>query len=205
MDDRPRTTTGLPAAHHHGLGARPPLKTGRPPVSIALIYGSTTGNTENAAEMIRDELGDRLTFFGDVNQIKPSDLLAYDVLILGCPTWHIGELQDDWEMFLPGMRSLDLRGKKIAMFGMGDALSYSDTFLDAFGLLWDELKTRGAPELIGVWPSADYDFDESKGMYDADHFMGLGLDEENQPEMHEERIQKWTRQLLNELGLAPAT
>jgi flavodoxin I len=172
-------------------------------VSIALIYGSTTGNTENAAEMIRDELGDRITFFADVNQIDPSDLLPYDVLILGCPTWHIGELQDDWEMFLPGMRSLDLSGKKIAMFGMGDALSYSDTFLDAFGLLWDEMKTQGAPELIGVWPSAEYDFDESKGMFDADHFMGLGLDEENQPEMHEERIAKWTQQLLTELGLAP--
>ena len=171
-------------------------------MSIALIYGSTTGNTETAAEMIRDELGDRISFYADVNQIKPQDLSEYDVLILGCPTWHIGELQDDWEMFLPGMRNLDLSGKKIAMFGMGDAVCYSDTFLDAFGLLWEELETQGSPTLIGVWPTEGYEFDESKGMFDDKHFMGLGLDEENQPELHEERIQKWTRQLLSELGMA---
>ena len=169
-------------------------------MSIAIIYGSTTGNTENAAEMIRDELGDRVTFYADVNQIQPRQLLGHSVLILGCPTWHIGELQDDWGIFLPEMSNLDLSGMKIAMFGMGDAQCYADTFLDAFGLMWDELKKQGNPELIGVWPIEGYDFDESKGMFDAKHFLGLGLDEENQPELHEERIQKWTQQLLAELG-----
>jgi flavodoxin I len=175
------------------------------PVSIAVIFGSTTGNTEAAAELIRDELGDQISLFADVNEIEPDTLLQYDVLILGCPTWHIGELQDDWEMFLPSMRGMDFSGKKIAMFGMGDALSYSDTFLDAFGLLWDEIKHQGSPQLIGVWPSKGYDFDESKGMFDADHFLGLGLDEENQAEMHEDRVKEWTQQLLSELGMSPDT
>ena len=57
-----------------------------------------------------------------------------------------------------------------------------------------------SPQLIGVWPSAGYEFDESKGMYDEDHFLGLGLDEENEPDLHEERIRDWTNQLRKELG-----
>jgi flavodoxin I len=59
----------------------------------------------------------------------------------------------------------------------------------------------GSPELVGVWPSAGYVFDESKGMFDDNHFLGLGLDEENESDMHEERIKKWTAQVRGELGL----
>ena len=170
-------------------------------MSIALIYGSTTGNTEYAAEMIRDEFGDFLSAYKDVADISPYDLLQYDTLILGCPTWHVGELQDDWEDFLPQMKNLDLSGKNVAFFGMGDAHTYSDNFLDAFGLLWEEIKKMGNPKLIGIWPTEGYTFDSSKGLYDEKHFMGLGLDEENQEELHEERIEKWVKQLSTELGL----
>ena len=42
---------------------------------------------------------------------------------------------------------------------------------------------------------------ESKGMFDDNHFLGLGLDEENESDMHEERIKAWTAQVRAELGL----
>ena len=145
-------------------------------MSIAIVYGSTTGNTETAAFMIKEKLGDLVTFIGDVAEISPEDLLPYDVLILGCPTWHIGELQDDWELFLPEMETLDLSNKKIAFFGMGDAFSYADTFLDAFGDMWELIKKLGTPKLIGVWSTEGYSFEDSKGMFDENHFLGRTLD-----------------------------
>ena len=111
-------------------------------------------------------------------------------------------MQDDWVDFLGGMEGLDLTGKKVALFGLGDAYGYADTFLDALGLLWDELKGMGSPELIGIWPSKGYDYDESKGAYDENHFLGLGLDEENQAELHDERIKAWVSQLRREAGVA---
>ena len=170
-------------------------------MSIAIIFGSLTGNTETAAQMIKDELGEHITYLADVADISPEDLLPYDVLLLGCPTWHIGQLQDDWEYFLPQMKSLDLSGKKIGFFGMGDSFGYSENFLDAFGLMWEEIKKLGSPELIGIWSTEGYTFDQSIGMYDEHHFLGLGLDEDNEEELHEERVKNWTQQVRKELGL----
>ncbi len=170
-------------------------------MSIAIFFGTTTGNTEHVAEMIRDEMGDLVTCMADIAFASPSDFLKYDVLLFGIPTWDIGELQGDWEDFIPRLEDVDLAGKKIALFGCGDSYSYSENFLDAFGLLWDELKKRGEPELIGLWPTEGYSYEASKGEYDCDYFLGLGLDEENEPELHEERIKAWTTQLKTELGL----
>ena len=171
-------------------------------MSMAIFYGSTTGNTENIAEQIRDEFGPLITHMSNIAETEPEDLLKYEVLVLGVPTWNVGELQYDWEDFVPSLKGLDLTGKKIAMFGLGDSYGYSDNFLDALGLLWDEIKQLGSPELIGIWPLEGYTFDESRGKYDEKHFLGLGLDEENESNMHDERIKAWAIQVRGELGLS---
>jgi len=171
-------------------------------MSLGIFFGSTTGNTENIAEMLSAEFGSLVSTTANITDIEPEDLLNYDILILGIPTWNVGELQYDWEDFLPQMKGLDLSGKKVAMFGLGDSFGYAENFLDALGLLWDELKEMGSPELVGVWPTQGYTFDESKGMFDENHFLGLGLDEENESDMHEERIKAWTAKVCAELGLS---
>ena len=170
-------------------------------MSLGIFFGSTTGNTENIAALISTAFGNIVSKTANIADIEPEDMLEYDVLVLGIPTWNVGELQYDWEDFLPQMQDLDLTGKKVAMFGLGDSFGYSDNFLDALGLLWDEIKELGSPELVGIWPSENYTFDKSKGMYDDDHFLGLGLDEENEANLHEERIKTWTAQVRKEIGL----
>ena len=170
-------------------------------MSMGLFFGSTTGNTENIAEMMKAAFGGLVTDMANITDIEPNDLLKYDVLVLGIPTWNVGELQYDWEDFIPSLGGLDLTGKKIALFGLGDSFGYSENFLDALGLLWDELKGLGTPELIGIWPTAGYTFDESKGKFDDEHFLGLGLDEENESDLHEERIQAWATKVRSELGM----
>lgn len=170
-------------------------------MSIAIFYGSTTGNTENAAELIKEEMGDLIDHMADIVDTDPSEFLDYDVLMFGIPTWDIGELQCDWEDFIPRLEGLDLSGKKIAFFGCGDSYGYAENFLDAFGLLWTELKKLGTPEVVGVWPTEGYTYQSSKGHYDDTHFLGLGLDEENEEHLHEERVKGWTSKLKAELGL----
>jgi flavodoxin I len=170
-------------------------------MSVGIFFGSTTGNTENIAELISAAFGNIVSKTANIADITPEDLLDYDVLVLGIPTWNVGELQYDWEDFLPQMKHLDLTGKKVAMFGLGDSFGYSDNFLDALGLLWDELKVLGSPELVGIWPNEGYTYDKSKGLYDENHFLGLGLDEENEANMHDERIKTWTAQVRSEIGL----
>ena len=61
--------------------------------SIKVIYGSTTGNTQRAAEAIAAGLGGTAVSAADA---VPDDFKA-DLLILGSSTWGCGELQDDWQ------------------------------------------------------------------------------------------------------------
>lgn len=135
----------------------------------------------------------------DVYHAELKTMLDFDVLLLGCPTWYVGELQDDWDNRFSELDSLDLRGKRVALFGTGDQICYSDTFQDALGILGEKCRERGAM-LIGSWPTDGYDFDDSRGVEDG-AFLGLALDDDNQPELTEDRVKRWTRQLVDELNI----
>lgn len=173
-------------------------------LSMAIFYGSSTGNTEMAAEKIKEQMGEFVSHVADVAKSEPADMLPYDLLFLGVSTWNIGEMQDDWADFLPKMEGLDLAGKKIAIFAMGDAVGYSYNFLDAMGELWGVVKELGSPELIGTWPTEGYAFDESLGMYDENNFLGLGLDEDNESELTDDRIKAWLVKVMQESGMLEA-
>ncbi len=168
-------------------------------MNIGIFYGSSTGNTEMAANLIKQEMGEFVGPVRDVRHASPEELAEFDVLILGVSTWNIGEMQDDWADFLPQLETVDLTGKKVAMFAQGDQQGYPYNFLDALGELWAAVQKRGA-ELIGIWPTEGYDFKESQGLYDESHFLGLGLDEDNEADLTEDRIRAWLLQVVAELG-----
>ena len=56
--------------------------------------------------------------------------------------------------------------------------------------------------VIGHWPTEGYDFEASKGLVDDKHFVGLGIDEDRQPELTEERVDAWVKQIYEEMCLA---
>jgi len=168
-------------------------------MKIGIFYGSSTGNTEMAANLIKQEMGDFVGVVRDVRHASREELAEFDVLLLGVSTWNIGEMQDDWAEFLPQLEAVDLTGKRVAIFAQGDAQGYPYNFLDAMGELWGVVQKRGA-ELIGVWPTEGYEFKESQGLCDETHFLGLGLDEDNEPELTEERVRGWLLQVVSELG-----
>ena len=157
-----------------------------------------------AVEEIPEHLGPLVEHMADVEKAEPEELLDYDILLLGVSTWNIGEMQDDWDTFIPRMEGLDLTGKKVAFFAMGDAVGYPHNFLDAMGQLWEVVKTLGSPELVGVWPTDGYDFEESEAMFDENHFIGVGLDEDNEAELHDERIKNWLVKVITECNLLPS-
>jgi len=161
-----------------------------------LFYGSSSGKTAAAALRISQELGCKDVDLIDVANAKADRLLNYDCLIMGIPTWGIGELQYDWVDFLESL-SDDYSNKKVALFGLGDQESYPDTFADAMGKLYDILIAKKF-QVIGQWPASEYNFIESFA-YRKKQFVGLVLDEENQAHLSEERIISWIRQIAQEL------
>lgn len=167
---------------------------------IGLFYGTQTGNTETIAEALQAELGgDSVVDLHNIADIDIEDLGNYECVIIGCPTWNIGELQSDWDAVYDELDDLDFSDKKVAYFGAGDQVGYSDNFQDAMGMLEEKIAGLGG-QTVGHWPADGYEFDESKALRDG-KFVGLALDEDNQPEMTEERVSKWAAQLKAEFGV----
>lgn len=173
-------------------------------MKAALLYGTCTGKTEGAAEMIRDEFGDDFfDLYDDIAQHGPEVLAEYDFVLCGIPTWDVGEIQYDWQDVYDALDDVDLSGTKMAFFGMGDQGGYPDTFQDAIGMVYLKMQERGAEGKIGFTETDTYDFTESKGIIDG-KFCGLCLDDDCQPELTEQRIKDWVVQVKKELDLEPA-
>ncbi len=167
---------------------------------VGIFFGSDTGNTEAVANMIQKELGKEIADVYDIAKSTKEDLDKYSFLLLGIPTWYYGESQCDWDDFFPELESIDFSEKIVAIFGCGDQEDYAEYFLDAMGSIRDIVEARGAT-IVGLWPTAGYEFEASKALVGDDHFVGLGIDEDRQPELTEERVKQWCAQLREEMGL----
>jgi len=169
-------------------------------MKIGLFYGSTTCYTEIAAEKIQQQLTDVSVELFNIKDTPLVKSLDFDLLIYGISTWDYGEIQEDWEAHWQDIADLDLNGKIVALYGMGDQIGYTEWFQDALGMLHQEVTTQGAL-VIGSWPNTGYEFEASKALTeDNSHFVGLSLDEDNQYDLSEQRITQWCQQIKTEIN-----
>ena len=167
-------------------------------MSVGLYYSTTTGNTETVAGYISEASGLEAVDIGDA---EDADFCAHDTIICGAPTWHTGADTERsgtvWDEFLyDRLPSLDLTGKKVALFGLGDQGGYGDNFCDAVGELYDCLTAQGAT-VVGMTSQDGYDHTDSKAVRDG-MFAGLLCDEDNQYDQSEARASAWIEQLKGE-------
>lgn len=162
---------------------------------IGIFFGSTEGNTERVVNQIQQLFGDDAELH-NVNSASEDDMQPYPYLILACPTWEIGQLQEDWDSFIDEIEKVDYAGKKVAYLGLGDADGYPDTYQDALGIIHNRIKEKGAT-FVGAWPTDGYNFNASKGVVNG-YFLGLAIDEDNQKDLTTGRIEKWVTELKNE-------
>jgi flavodoxin II len=167
-------------------------------MTIALFFGSTTGNTEDIAEQIRDQLSNDAVELFNITDEPISLVEGYAKLIFGIPTWDYGELQADWDEIWDEIDDIDFAGKHFACFGCGDQLGYPEWYQDAMGLLHNKLVALGGIP-VGYWPTKGYNFEVSKATtVDGSQFVGLAVDEDSQHELTNERVVGWCRQLERE-------
>ena len=119
--------------------------------SALIIYGSSTGNTKKASELVEDVLlqkGFAVTI-KDVVNAKVSDLSGeYDAIFLGCSTWGAieDEVQEDFLPLYEGMDGISLDGKRLAVFGSGDT-GYA-AFCKAVDAIEEKVRERGGALLV---------------------------------------------------------
>ncbi len=165
-------------------------------MNVKVIFGSSTGNTESAANAIAGEFDGAEVV--NVSNASAADIESADLLILGSSTWGVGDLQDDWDGSLDLLDSPALHGKIVALFGLGDQTGFSDSYLDAVGTLYDKVKAAGA-EVIGSWSTDGYEHTGSTAERDG-VFVGLALDDDNESGLTAERISTWCGQLKKRIG-----
>ncbi|TVZ41050.1 flavodoxin I [Alteromonadaceae bacterium 2753L.S.0a.02] len=165
---------------------------------IGIFFGTETGTTRLVAKKLYKLLGDEIAEKPiNVNRITPEDFLKYDALILGTPSYGVGEipglsagcLEKNWEEFLAQLGSPDLSGKRIAMFGLGAQERYAERFASSLIALYRVFAKLGA-EMIGDWSTEGYTFENSASVVNG-KFVGLVIDQRTQGMHTDERLKAW--------------
>ena len=144
---------------------------------VLIVYGSETGNTKTAAEMIRDVLARRghEVEVRDVVDTTADELLKpFDLYLLGVSTWGAveDEVQEDFKAFYAEMADANLTDKPFGVFGAGDkgyanfckAVDYVAQRVEEQGgsLVLDKLKINLDPntsrEMVEDWAAGAADF-----------------------------------------------
>jgi flavodoxin I len=166
-------------------------------MKTGVFYSTTTGNTETIAGYI-NAAAPGAEEAVDISEVD--DLSGYDSIIVGAPTWHTGADKErsgtSWDEWLydvlPG---LGYKGK-VAIFGVGDSLSYAENYVDAAGEIFDCF-TAGGATCVGAVSTDGYDHVDSKAVRDG-KFVGMMFDEDNQYDLSESRAGAWVEQLKGE-------
>lgn len=171
------------------------------PMAVGIYFATTTGKTQDVAERLHALLGSANAPKDLADVADVSEFTEFDGLICGAPTWNTGAETERsgtaWDAVLEDIAELDLGGKPVAVFGLGDSGSYTDNFCDAMEELHNFFKQAGAT-MVGYVDKSDYTFEESKSVV-GDQFCGLALDEDSESDMTDDRLARWAEQLKHEM------
>ena len=171
---------------------------------IGLFFGPEKGSVHRVAEKIVAAVGEDNIEMVSVNLASAADLDKYDKIIFGISTvgketWDSEYSNTDWSKFFPEVSKADYSGKTVAIYGLGDHITYPDHFVNAIGRLAKELKKQNA-KIVGSVNPDGYEFEESEALIDG-KFVGLPLDEDFEPELTDERISNWLKSIKNDFGI----
>lgn len=169
--------------------------------NIGIFYAPSGGSVHRVARLIKQKLADWEPDIFVVSDIVPLKLLDYRNLILVCSTlgrntWEM-EQKDPWSSFIPKLLRIRLDGRKVAMVGLGDHVSYPNNFVDGMGILGQTVEEIGG-KLIGMTETRDYVFNDSRALRDG-KFIGLPLDEDYEADKTEGRLEEWLKRIRPEL------
>ncbi|MBW8334049.1 MAG: flavodoxin [Prolixibacteraceae bacterium] len=171
---------------------------------IGLFFGPLKGSVHRVAEKVKNALGEQNIDMISVHDADVSDLEKYDKIIFGISTvgketWDSDFSNTDWSKFFPNISKVDYSGKTVAIFGLGDSVTYSNHFVNAMGVLAKDLLKNGAT-IVGKVDPSSYEFEESEAIFDG-MFIGLPIDEDFEPELTDERVSNWVNTLKPAFGL----
>lgn len=169
---------------------------------IALIYWPKGGNVEFVADNIIKRLKGKQVIKISLDKIDSITLKESDFWIIGGSTvgahiWQDADDSNKWMSFFKLLDQFEMSKKTVAFFGLGDQILYPYHFVNGLGILQEEFEKRNA-RIVGQWPVNGYEFKDSEGMKDG-RFYGLALDQDQQEEETDKRIDGWLKIISGEL------
>ena len=130
---------------------------------IGLFYGPILGSTENVAKKMVEKIGSDKVDLIAVKDSNADDLKKYKNIIFGVSTigketWDGYSTASDWDKLRPELEKVDFSDKIVAMFSLGDHVTYPKHFVDALGQLAEILFPQNA-NIIGYVETGEYEFD----------------------------------------------
>lgn len=169
--------------------------------NLAIFFGPEGGSVNRVAKLLASKLENLNPDLILINEATADDLARYDTIIFGISTigrdtWDQKFGNIDWSRFMPIVSSFDFTGKKVAVFGLGDHITYAYHFVNSMGILAKVIVKNGG-QLFGKVSAEGYDFQDSEAL-EGGLFMGLPVDEDFEPELTEGRLNIWVEQLNRE-------
>ncbi len=172
---------------------------------IGLFFGPEKGSVHRVAEKVKSAIGEELVDLISVNHASAADLEKYDKIIFGISTvgketWDSEYSNTDWAKFFPEVGKVDYSNKTIAIFGLGDHITYPEHFVNAMGVLAKEIRKENVnAKIVGQVDPAGYEFEGSEAVVDG-KFVGLPIDEDFEPELTDERVASWVSAIKVDFG-----
>ena len=168
---------------------------------IGLFYGSDTGVTDDITKDFTSLWNSDDLEVMEIGDATIQDIEKYRVLFLGLSTWYDGDLQSDWEGFFDDFKTIDFTNKIVAIYGLGDQIGYAEYFVDGIGIIAKVVIENGG-KVIGHWPTDGYRHTDSVAFVDENEtmFYGLALDNDNESQLTDTRLDTWINQIKGELN-----
>ncbi len=171
---------------------------------IGLFYSPAKGNTEKIARKIADKIGnDKIELILVDEETSLAELNKFDKLIFGISTvgresWDAEYTKVGWDFYMPKLEKANLKGKTVALFGLGNHILYAQYFVDAMGFLGKVVMEQDG-KLVGFVDKNNYEFKHSEAIID-NKFIGLPIDEDTQEELTESRLNDWLSDIKKSIG-----
>lgn len=167
---------------------------------VGIFYGPVGGSTERIAKKIAEAFGANNADLIPIRDCKAADVEKYQNIIFGCSTigketWDADRPKPDWDAFRSELDNIKFANRKVALFGLGDHITYALHFVDSMGEVAKIIAPLGA-DIVGKVPTCEYDFRESEAVIDGE-FIGLPIDEDFEAEKTDARIKNWVLRLKN--------
>jgi len=161
----------------------------------AIFFSPEGGNVDSVANKLGELIGNDKVDIIPVKEAEKGDLHKYNQIILvgstvGTDHWNNEIIVDEWPEFFTKTEEISFENKKLALVGLGNSVLYPEHFADGMAILYERILQQNG-EVLGFFDAKEYDYTDSESLNDEGLFCGLAIDEDNEPELTTERLEKW--------------